>query len=268
MTDPQAHPGDSADVQDPIDELEDLLDIARQQLPELPQWEFCDGFLTALVCTRRPIPSEEYFPLLFGLGEAEADWARVFSDAQRARFEALWAERWQTVATALDDLEVEQLDDDRAFQPLAVDMRSLLAQSQAEGEPAVLDGDDPIPSFGQVWALGFMSVVSIWADEWEPPRKDAETAGLIEDALAIVNELTENDDGPYTISGLGEDMPPGISEDRLDLFGEAIWACYDLRALWKSVGPRVLTVRKAPEPGRNDPCPCGSGKKYKQCHGR
>ena len=20
-------------------------------------------------------------------------------------------------------------------------------------------------------------------------------------------------------------------------------------------------------PGRNDPCPCGSGKKYKQCHG-
>lgn len=22
------------------------------------------------------------------------------------------------------------------------------------------------------------------------------------------------------------------------------------------------------EPGRNDPCPCGSGKKYKKCHGR
>jgi preprotein translocase subunit SecA len=21
------------------------------------------------------------------------------------------------------------------------------------------------------------------------------------------------------------------------------------------------------EPGRNDPCPCGSGKKYKKCHG-
>jgi len=23
-----------------------------------------------------------------------------------------------------------------------------------------------------------------------------------------------------------------------------------------------------PRVGRNDPCPCGSGKKYKQCHGR
>ena len=27
-------------------------------------------------------------------------------------------------------------------------------------------------------------------------------------------------------------------------------------------------VRKQPKIGRNEPCPCGSGKKYKQCHGR
>ena len=27
-------------------------------------------------------------------------------------------------------------------------------------------------------------------------------------------------------------------------------------------------VRKGPKVGRNDPCPCGSGKKYKQCHGK
>jgi len=27
-------------------------------------------------------------------------------------------------------------------------------------------------------------------------------------------------------------------------------------------------VRNAPKVGRNDPCPCGSGKKYKQCHGK
>jgi preprotein translocase subunit SecA len=28
------------------------------------------------------------------------------------------------------------------------------------------------------------------------------------------------------------------------------------------------TLREAPKVGRNDPCPCGSGRKYKQCHGR
>ena len=27
-------------------------------------------------------------------------------------------------------------------------------------------------------------------------------------------------------------------------------------------------VRVEQAPGRNDPCPCGSGKKYKLCHGR
>ncbi|MDD9892278.1 MAG: SEC-C metal-binding domain-containing protein, partial [Gammaproteobacteria bacterium] len=26
--------------------------------------------------------------------------------------------------------------------------------------------------------------------------------------------------------------------------------------------------RQMPKVGRNDPCPCGSGKKYKQCHGK
>jgi preprotein translocase subunit SecA len=33
-------------------------------------------------------------------------------------------------------------------------------------------------------------------------------------------------------------------------------------------GAKVKTiVREAPKVGRNDPCPCGSGKKYKKCHG-
>jgi preprotein translocase subunit SecA len=27
-------------------------------------------------------------------------------------------------------------------------------------------------------------------------------------------------------------------------------------------------VRVGPKVGRNDPCPCGSGKKFKQCHGK
>ena len=34
---------------------------------------------------------------------------------------------------------------------------------------------------------------------------------------------------------------------------------YAKDSLWRSLYPKV---------GRNDPCPCGSGKKYKKCHGR
>lgn len=31
--------------------------------------------------------------------------------------------------------------------------------------------------------------------------------------------------------------------------------------------PQTFT-RDQPKVGRNEPCPCGSGKKYKQCHGK
>ncbi|CAM9519216.1 unnamed protein product, partial [Phaeothamnion confervicola] len=32
--------------------------------------------------------------------------------------------------------------------------------------------------------------------------------------------------------------------------------------------PQQPFVRYTGKVGRNDPCPCGSGKKYKQCHGK
>jgi preprotein translocase subunit SecA len=34
------------------------------------------------------------------------------------------------------------------------------------------------------------------------------------------------------------------------------------------VSATETVVRRGPKIGRNDPCPCGSGRKYKQCHGR
>jgi preprotein translocase subunit SecA len=30
----------------------------------------------------------------------------------------------------------------------------------------------------------------------------------------------------------------------------------------------ITPVRTEPKIGRNEPCPCGSGKKYKHCHGQ
>ena len=41
------------------------------------------------------------------------------------------------------------------------------------------------------------------------------------------------------------------------------------QAMAGASGPRkVQPMKAAPKVGRNDPCPCGSGKKYKNCHGR
>ncbi|MDE3013668.1 MAG: preprotein translocase subunit SecA [Gemmatimonadota bacterium] len=53
--------------------------------------------------------------------------------------------------------------------------------------------------------------------------------------------------------------------------GAAVPAGPDPRQLAtnRGEGPRDRTpVSVDKEPGRNDPCPCGSGKKYKKCHGR
>ncbi|MDR3325181.1 MAG: preprotein translocase subunit SecA [Spirochaetaceae bacterium] len=36
----------------------------------------------------------------------------------------------------------------------------------------------------------------------------------------------------------------------------------------QGAAPAATVVRTQPKVGRNDPCPCGSGKKYKLCHGR
>ena len=40
------------------------------------------------------------------------------------------------------------------------------------------------------------------------------------------------------------------------------------RAVAPAAGPAAPVVRGERKVGRNEPCPCGSGKKYKQCHGR
>ena len=31
--------------------------------------------------------------------------------------------------------------------------------------------------------------------------------------------------------------------------------------------PKITIRRDTPKVGRNDPCPCGGGKKFKNCHG-
>lgn len=39
----------------------------------------------------------------------------------------------------------------------------------------------------------------------------------------------------------------------------------DITDLLKLLHPERFTVRAQPTAGRNDPCPCGSGSKYKKC---
>ena len=250
-----------------FDELDAILDELRTRYDETPQWEFCEGFMAAVICSRRVIPVTEYLSALLGTpGEGEApdpDGGSFLDVAQQARFMALWDQRWAEVASALDS-EVDSLEDDRCYHPEVMDIRGAVADMPPE-EQATFKGED-LPAFAQVWALGFMFAVEYWPEEWTAP-KDKDAAKWLDDALQAVVAMTEDDSAPPEVSPLNEEGAPSSSIARLNAFGEAIWAVYDLRELWKTMGPRVETVRVAPTPGRNDLCHCGSGKKYKKCHG-
>jgi len=53
--------------------------------------------------------------------------------------------------------------------------------------------------------------------------------------------------------------PPGANKGS-DVVSEAAQAA--------ETQAKAKPVRTGPKVGRNDPCPCGSGKKYKQCCGK
>ena len=246
------------------DEIDAILDDLRTRYDETPQWEFCEGFMAALICCRRPIAPSEYLPVLLAIGDETGEDEGAYADAaQQERFMSLWFRRWNEVATALN-AEIEGLDDDKAYQPEVMDVRGAIAALSDEERADM--GDEAIPSFAQVWALGFMFVVEAWPEEWAAPR-DKEAVKWLNKALDAIVALTEDDLDTPTLSVFDEDGPPSMSVARLNAFADGVWAVYDLREVWRNFGPRVETVHKVASPGRNDPCSCGSGKKYKKCCG-
>ena len=249
---------------DEFDEIDAILDDLRSRCDETPQWEFCEGFMAALICCRRVITPSEYLPVLLAIGmDGDDDEGSFADEAQQLRFFELWMRRWNEVAQALN-AEVEALDDDDAYHPEVMDVRGAVAALPDAERAAV--GDEALPAFGQVWALGFMYAIEAWPEEWAAPR-DKEAVKWLNEALDAIVALTEDDTEAPTISVFDEDGPPSLSVQRLNAFADAVWAVYDLRELWRNFGPRVEPVHKQATPGRNDPCHCGSGKKYKKCCG-
>jgi uncharacterized protein len=259
-----------------FDEIDTILDDLRTRYDETPQWEFCEGFMAALICCRRPIPQSEYLDVLLGI-PADGDPVLLdmessepvypvgsFADgAQRARFLQIWEQRWAEVLAALDT-PIESLEDTHAYHPEVMDVRGAIA-GLTEAERAEVP-DEPLPAFGQVWALGFMYAVEAWPEEWAEPS-DKKAAKWHDVALQAIVALTEDDEGEPELSPFSDDGPPSMSTERLNTFADAVWSVYDLREIWRGIGPRVKTLHRADVPGRNDPCYCGSGKKYKKCHG-
>lgn len=236
-----------------FDALDDVLDALREQDEAVPDWEYCEGFLTALICTRREVAPEEYWPPLLG---------KQFQPMGHMEFVWRWKRRWREIESALE-ADVEDLADERSLMPEVNDALAAYLATPEDERPVIASSE--MPAYGDNWARGFIFAVTMFAEDWRPPR-DNEATAILHDSIDAIAQLLKPDPEPKTIS-LYVDVPATLSQRRSEAFSAAVLAVYDLYHLWKSQGEATTPIRREPTPGRNDPCPCGSGKKFKKCHG-
>jgi len=245
-------------------DLDRLQQLAEQLagFDETISLEWLDGAMTALAAGPRARAVADWRERL--IGEA---WARAFADpeAERAATAALQA-RWSILLKQLDPELLMDAPDELRLAPVMLEWTDEdKARLVEEGEIAAGEEDAEIPRTGEIWAHGFMEVLDTFDDDWQAPEEGGELAEAYEDCLARIAVLTVHDEAELaeTLAALYA----GETLTRDDLIQEALYAAQDLRCFWVENQPVVETRRVEPQPGRNDPCPCGSGKKFKKCHG-
>jgi len=198
--------------------------------------EEVDGFFAALICSPEIAKPNEYLAEIWG--EMAND--EAFADEQELQeFLGLLMRHWNSIG--------RKLEEDDVFAPLLF-----------EDEEGTVYGND--------WARGFMRGVSFHHTAWEELFVDE----LYSPLVPILALVYEHDPDP--------EMRPykdGIDAQRREELILGVAA--GVTAIYEYFGPeRRRTAaelgggrRQAEQKiGRNDPCPCGSGKKYKHCCGK
>ncbi len=119
------------------------------------------------------------------------------------------------------------------------------------------------------WAEGFLQAIMLRADAWGSLFKSKRDGQLLFPILALCG-----DENGGSLLGL-----PSEDEDRvMEEVTEFIPACVTaIATYWRERGSTQISMplmrgRQPDQPsiktGRNEPCPCGSGKKFKKCCGK
>lgn len=237
-----------------LDRLEQFL--AERVLPnEGMSLEILDGFLSAIVVSPLPVSAQEYLPIVWGerapawASQAEQDEAAALVEGLRLHI--LW--RVQREPEEVGDAALP-------FVVLPPDVED------------VEDGEDEDPEWadfpaGAGWAVGFLHGMGLREAAWSQRMEDNED---VADDVAMLFALsrTGDDEGdPQDADDEDADADNALdAEQRLDAIDVLPDMLHDLHCL------RIHELRPAParreaEPGRNDECPCGSGRKYKKCCG-
>lgn len=180
------------------------------------------------------------------------------------------------------------------------DLEMAEAEGEVERSTDNADSDDNEEDedqleVGALWSVGFALATQLAEDDW---IQAAEQWELVDEIMQLSDlllpEVPEDEDGealdeddelfdedlPEELAeivddeddGLDETLPdpeaPLTTEERVIALGEMSEALHELFLLNQQRMQAKKTVRRdSPKVGRNDPCPCGSGRKYKFCHG-
>ena len=119
--------------------------------------------------------------------------------------------------------------------------------------------EDAQQFLGMKWALGFVEGMQMYEDAWDAAAVDSEELEHLEMLITSLMLSEEAGQQPLTL------------DERLDVFAELPIALKRAAGAFEALRAEALkakTVVREQKTGRNDPCPCGSGKKYKQCCGK
>jgi preprotein translocase subunit SecA len=97
-------------------------------------------------------------------------------------------------------------------------------------------------------------IVSFLCHAQLPVQEDAPQQQQLREARPVKTDMSRMRANKESVDAIGDDYAAN-EKDYFDPSGGG-------------TAVRQEPIKVGPKIGRNDPCPCGSGKKYKQCHGR
>ena len=148
--------------------------------------------------------------------------------------------------------------DEQSAEPEAPTADETPEQAEARANYAEMS---PISRTLMPWVAGFQHAALCFPDLSEMPD-DAVMAAMARLYRHLPAETPEEIE---TVETLNREHPLKDLDDAIE---ELVVTVADLADLTEAERYRVETIKRdTPKVGRNDPCPCGSGRKYKVCHG-
>lgn len=212
-----------------LDWLEDYLADLSQAYDDCMTLEAVDGLFCALIINPVMAKPSEWMKTVFGKEH------EFKSEAELEKVLNLLIRHWNHISRLIQNPPKDEKDD--IYLPLVMEY----------------DEQDPINRLAEQWAVGFHVGMDYCADDWGVFVND-ESYYLLAPFLLL--ELGHNPDKEDEILSY---------EKRNEVLTMVPAAVYTLFQYWLEKTESDRKKESKVKIGRNDPCPCGSGKKYKKC---